>query len=264
MKIGVLIKRVPDSETKVKVRADAQGIETADVKYIMNPYDEFAVEEALKLQAQLKGEVVIFSFGPKPVEETIRGALAMGADRGVRIDDAGIEGTDSFGVSRLLAAAAQKEGVEILFAGKQAIDDDAAQVPQIVAELLDWPQVTVADKFEAHDEKSATVSRRVGGGAKEILKVSLPAVITAEKGLNTPRYASLPGIMKAKKKPIATVTAGELGVPAGELGAAGALVKVTRYSAPPSRAAGKVLKGGDVKDMARDLVRLLHEEAKVI
>lgn len=263
MKIGVLMKQVPDSDTKVKIKADGSGIETADIKYIMNPYDEFAVEEALKLQAQLKGEVVVFSFGPKRAEDAMRNALAMGADRGVRIDDTGIEGSDSYGVARVLAAAAKAEGVGILFAGKQAIDDDALQVPQIVAELLDWPQVTLADKFEAHDESSATVSRRVGGGAKEIVRTSLPAVITAEKGLNTPRYASLPGIMKAKKKPIDVKTPDSLGIPASELGAAGALVKVTRYSAPAARAAGKVLKG-DIQQTAAELVRLLHEEAKVI
>jgi electron transfer flavoprotein beta subunit len=263
VKIGVLMKQVPDSDTKVKVKPDGSGIETADVKYIMNPYDEFAVEEALKLQAQLKGEVVVFTFGPKRAEDAMRNALAMGADRGVRIDDTGVEGSDSYGVGRVLAAAAKAEGVDILFAGKQAIDDDAMQVPQIIAELLDWPHVTLADKFEAHDEKTATVSRRVGGGAKEIIRTSLPAVITAEKGLNTPRYASLPGIMKAKKKPIDVKSPADLGVPAAELGAAGALVKMTKYSPPPARKAGRVL-NGDLQQAAAELVRLLHEEAKVI
>jgi len=263
VKIGVLMKQVPDSETKIKVKGDGSGIETADTKYIMNPYDEFAVEEALKLQAQLKGEVVVLSFGPKRVEEAMRNALAMGVDRGVRIDDAGIEGTDSLGTARLLAAAAKAEGIELLFAGKQAIDDDAAQVPQIVAELLDWPHVTVVDKFEAHGDGTATVSRRVGGGAREVIKVELPAVISADKGLNTPRYASLPGIMKAKKKPIDVKTSDAVGIPASELGVAGAKVKVTGYSLPPARKAGRVLKG-DLQQNVAELVRLLHEEAKVI
>lgn len=263
MKIGVLMKQVPDSETKIKVKADGSGIETADIKYIMNPYDEFAVEEALKLQAKHKGEVVVFTVGGKKAEDAMRNAMAMGADRGVRIEEEGIEGTDSLGVARLLAAAVKSEGIEILFTGKQAIDDDASAVPQIVAELLDWPQVTVVDSFDAADEHSATVSRRIGGGAKEVLKVHFPAVITADKGLNSPRYASLPGIMKAKKKPLTVKTPAELGVPASELGASGAKVKISRYSLPPARAAGKVLKG-DLQANVAELVRLLHNEAKVI
>lgn len=258
MKIGVLIKQVPDSETKVKVKADGSGIETADIKYTMNPYDEFAVEEALKLQAKFKGEVVVFTVGPKRAEEAMRNAMAMGADRGVRIEEDGIEGSDALGIARLLAAAAKAEGLDILFAGKQAIDDDSTAVPQMVAELLDWPQVTVVDRFEALDEHTVTAHRPIGGGAKEVVKTSLPAVITADKGLNSPRFASLPGIMKAKKKPLAVKTAADLGVALGA-----PAVKVTKLSLPPARQGGKMLKG-DAAANVKELVRLLHEEAKVI
>lgn len=258
MKIGVLLKQVPDTDTKIKVKPDGLGYETADIKYILNPYDEFAVEEALKLQAKFKGEVVVYTVGPKRAEDAMRTAMAMGADRGVRIEEDGLGTLDSFGVARLLAAAVKAEGCEILFTGKVAIDDDAGAIPSLVAELLDWAQATVVDSFDAADEKSATVSRRIGGGSKEVLKVSFPAVISAEKGLNSPRFASLPGIMKAKKKPLAVKTAGDLGV--GELAAK---VKITKYSLPAARSAGKVLKG-DLAANVKELVRLLHEEAKVI
>lgn len=257
MKIGVLLKQVPDSETKVKIKADGLGIELGEVKFAMNPYDEFAVEEALKTQAKVKGEVVVFTVGGTKAEEAMRAAMAMGADRGVRINDDGLA-LDSLSVGKLLAAAVKMEGIEALFAGKQAIDDDGAQIPQIVAELLDWPQVTVIESFEAHDEKSATAGRRLGGGAKELVKVTFPAVFTADKGLNSPRFASLPGIMKAKKKPLAVKTAADLGVALGA-----PAVKVTRLSLPPARQGGKMLKG-DAAANVKELVRLLHEEAKVI
>ena len=262
MKIGVLVKRVPDSTTKIKLKGDGSGIETSGIRYIVNPYDEYAIEAALQMVKQVKGEVVIFSFGPKKTDEAIRAALAMGADRAVRIDDSGIEGTDSYGVGRLLAAAVKAEGIELLLAGKQAIDDDAAQVPQIVAELLDWPQATVVDKIELGDG-SLTVNRRVSGGAREVIEISLPAVISAEKGLNTPRFATLPNIMKAKRKPLAVKTADDLGVPPAELGASGALVKITGYRPPPERKAGRIIEG-ELPAALGELVRLLHEEAKVI
>ena len=262
MKIGVLIKQVPDSETKVKVKVDGSGIETADIKYIMNPYDEFAVEEALKMQARHKGEVVVFTVGSKKAEDAMRNAMAMGADRGIRVEEEGIEGSDALGIAHLLAAAVKAEACDILFAGKQAIDDDSAAVPQMVAELLDWPQITVIDTFEAHDEHTVSASRRIGGGTKEVIKTSLPAVITADKGLNSPRFASLPGIMKAKKKPLVVKTPAELGVTSG-VGARGSKAQVVRYSLPAARKAGRVLKG-DLAANVTELVKLLHDEAKVI
>ncbi len=263
MKIGVLLKQVPDSETKIKVKADGSGIETGDIKYVINPFDEYAVEEALKLKAKKRGEVVIFSFGPKKADEAIRGALAMGADRGVRVDSTGLEGSDNYAVARVLAAAVKAEGMDIVFAGKQAIDDDAAQVPQLVAEFLDWPEVGPVEKFELVDDSTIKVERAIGGGSKEVIESSLPAVVAAEKGLNTPRYASLPGIMKAKRKKIDVKKPDDLGVPSAEMGAEAALVQVTRWSPPPVRAAGKILKG-ELSETIPQLVKLLHEEAKVI
>ena len=265
MKIGVLVKRVPDTEFKVKISGSGEGIDTGDAKWIVNPYDEFAIEEALQLQKATKGEVVIISFGPKKAEETIRSGLAMGADRGIRIDDAGIEDTDVAGVASLLAAAIEKEGFDLIFAGKQAIDHQQVQVPQLVAEYLDWPQATSVETFEVSgDFKKATVHRPIGGGSVEVLEVEFPAVISADKGLNTPRYASLPNIMKAKRKKIDVVSAGDLGVDAAILGAAGARLKETHFSLPPERSAGRVIEGGSLQETAALLVKALREESKVI
>ena len=255
MKIGVLLKQVPDTETKIKVSGDA--IDETDVKWVINPYDEFAVEEALRLKEKVGGEVVILSAGPVRVAEAIRQALAMGADRGVRIDAA--SGTlDSYTTAVVLAAVAKEEGLEILFAGKQAVDDDAAQVHIGVAALLGWPHVSPVEKFDmAPDQSGVQVQRPVAGGFKEAITATLPLVIGCEKGLNEPRYASLPGIMKAKSKPIAEKKAADL-----LAGRAPRLVH-SGYSLPPERKAGKIITG-EPEDAARELVKLLREEAKVL
>ena len=265
MKIGVFVKRVPDTEFKVKLKDGGAAIDQAEAKFVVNPYDEFAVEEALKLKEKIGGEVVVFCFGPKGAEENIRAALAMGADRGVRIEEEGFEGSDSFGVASTLAAAARKEGIEMLFAGKMAIDDQASSVGPMAAELLGWPQGTSAEKFEiSGDQKTVTIHRPVGGGTVEVLELDVPALITADKGLNSPRYASLPNIMKAKKKPIDTLKAGDLGVDTSRLGKAGARVQSVSHSLPPARSAGRKIDGADLSDVAARLVRALREEAKVI
>lgn len=263
MKIGVLVKRVPDTEFKVKISGDS--IDTGDAKWIVNPYDEFGIEEALKLAKATKGEVVIISVGPKKTEETIRSGLAMGADRGIRVDDAGIEGTDVAGIATILAAVIAKEGFDIIFAGKQAIDHQQVQVPQLVAEYLDWPQATSIHTFSLSDDKTtATVERPIGGGSVEVLEIGLPAVFSADKGLNTPRYASLPNIMKAKRKKIAVMSAADLGVDASILGTAGARLKETGFSLPPARSAGRIIDEGDLRATAAALVKALREESKVI
>lgn len=258
MKIGVLIKQVPDTETKIRVKGDASGIETDGIKYVISPYDEHAIEEALKLKEKnMPSEVVIVSMGPARCVEAIRTGLAMGAERGILIDDTGIV-ADSYVTAKVLANAAQKESFDVIFCGKQAIDDDASQVPQMVAEFLNIPQVMIVDGFELRaDKKGATVSRRVGGGAKEVYDIDFPCILGAEKGLNTPRYASLPGIMKAKTKPLATLKAAEL------LGEAKPKISNVNYRLPPERQAGKILKG-EPDQVAKELVKLLREEAKVI
>lgn len=258
MKIAVLVKQVPDTETKIRIKADASGVESDGTKYIISPYDEFAIEEAIKTKEKAgAGEIIVVSLGPVRCVEAIRTALAMGADRGIHIDDAGIP-MDSFVTAKVLANALKNENPSVIFCGKQAIDDDAAQVPQMVAEFLNVPQVMIAEKFELNAAKNgATIQRRVGGGAKEVYDVVFPVLVGAEKGLNTPRYASLPGIMKAKTKPLATVKAADL------VGEAKPKTTNVNFRLPPERKAGKVLQG-EPEQMAKELVKLLREEAKVI
>lgn len=256
MKIGVLLKQVPDTETKIKIRSDKKGIEEGDIKWIMNPYDEYAVEEALRLKEKSGGEVVIITAGQARAVEAIRQAMAMGADRGIHIDTTGVT-LDPYTTSCVLAAAVKDETFEIIFAGKQAVDDDSAQVAIGVAEKLSWPHVTPVEKFSLVDEKTISAQRPVSGGTKEIIEAKLPVVIGCEKGLNEPRYASLPGIMKAKSKPVATLKAPDL------LGGEKPKIVIWQYSSPAERKAGKIIPG-EPEEAAAELVRLLREEAKII
>ena len=255
MKIAVLVKQVPDTETKIQV-TDGK-INEAGIKWAMNPYDEFAVEEALKLKEKLgQAEVIIFSAGPQRVVEAIRQALAMGADRGVRIDATGVE-LDPFTTASVLAKAVAEEQCQIVFAGKQAIDDDAQQVHIAVAELLKFAHAVPVSKFEFVDASKVKVHCPAAGGRKEVLEVSLPAVLGCDKGLNQPRYASLPGIMKAKTKPLKELKAADL------LGETKALTQNTNYTLPPEGRRNKIIPGS-ASEAAQELVRLLREEAKVL
>src|SRR5665213_1293828 len=209
MKALVAVKRVVDYNVKVRVKADHTGVETANVKMSMNPFDEIAVEEALRLrEAGTVEEVIVVSAGIQQCQETIRTALAMGADRGVLV----LTGAElqPLAVAKLLKAVIQKEGPEIVIIGKQAIDDDCNQTGQMLAALLGWPQATFASKLEVEGE-SIRVTREVDGGLQTV-EISLPAIVTTDLRLNEPRYASLPNIMKARKKPIQEKTPAELGV----------------------------------------------------
>jgi electron transfer flavoprotein beta subunit len=261
MKILVLIKQTPDTETKIRVTADGKNIEQGDVKYIINPYDEFAIEEALKLKEKLgTGEVVIASFGGDSSKELIIKGLAMGGDRGLLISNAGLEGTDSLGVAKVLATAIKAEKADIVFCGKQAIDDDNMHVGTMAAEILGWPHVNVVTKFELNGT-TARVEREVEGGQVEVYDVTLPAVFGAHKSLNTPRYASLPGIMKAKKKPFDVKSPSDIGADATTLKPK-ALIKGYKY--PPEKPKGKIFAGEPVEAMVEKVVKLLRDEAKII
>jgi electron transfer flavoprotein beta subunit len=260
VKIGVLLKQVPDTESKIRPTGDGSGIETGDIKWIVSPYDEFAVEQAIQIKEKEGGEVVIISLSPTNLD-ACRTALAMGADRAVVLDDDGFAGSDAYGTARALAAVIEKEELELVFAGRQAIDRDQNAVPQVVATLLEWRCATWINGFEL-DGDSATVKRPVGGGETEVVKVSLPAVFTCTKGLNEPRYASLPGIMKAKRKPVANYTPADLDLD-GEVGADAAVVSLGDFELPPGRPAGRIL-DGELGDQVKELVKLLREEAKVI
>jgi electron transfer flavoprotein beta subunit len=257
------LKQVPASDSRIKIAGPSEGVDASDLKMEINPYDEFALEEALKLKdAKIAKKVVVFTVGGQDSEQRIRDALARGADGAVRLEDAAFEGSDSLGISRILAAAVKKEGVDLVLAGKQAIDDDNSQVPAMVAEILGWPQVTVVDKLEISGE-SFKAWRQSGGGVRDVVSGSLPAVFSADKGLNTPRYAKLRGIMMAKRKKIPVYDAAALGLDASSVGAAGAKVVQGNWSEPPARPPGRIL-SGEVPSMVKELVTLLRDEAKVL
>jgi len=249
MKIIVPIKRVVDYNVKVRVRPDGMGVDTANVKMSMNPFDEIAVEEAVRLKEKgTATEIVAVSCGVATCQETLRTALALGADRAVLVQ------TDTelqpLAVAKLLRAIVEKESPGLVILGKQAIDDDANQTGQMLAALLDWPQATFASKVDIADSK-ATVKREVDGGL-ETVEVALPAVITTDLRLNEPRYATLPNIMKAKKKPLETLTPEALGVDVAPR------LKTLRVTEPAKRKGG-----GRVADV-KELVAKLRNEAKVL
>ena len=249
MKILVPVKRVVDYNVKIRVKADGSGVDLANVKMSMNPFDEIAVEEAIRMrEAGLAKEVVAVSCGVTACQETLRTAMAIGADRSVLVEtDVELQ---PLAVAKLLAAVAKKEAPQIIILGKQAIDDDANQTGQMLAALLGWSQATFASKVVLGEGK-ATVTREVDGGL-ETIEVSLPAVISTDLRLNEPRYATLPNIMKAKKKPLEVVKPADLGVDV-----APRLANVT-VSEPPKRSAG--IKVADVAQ----LIDKLKNEAKVI
>ena len=257
MKIMVLLKRTPDTEARIKLSADSKTIDDEGVQYILNPYDEFAIEEALQIKEKLgTGEVVACSYGTEANREIIVRGLAMGADRGVLVTvDAA---RDSLGISKVLAKAVEKEQPDIVFCGKQGIDDDNMHVGVMVAEYLGWPHVNVVNKLTLN-ERTATIEREVEGGQTEVYETPLPLIVGANKALNSPRYVSLPGIMKAKRKQLDVLTVGDLGVEA-----AACKSEITGYQYPPEKPPGKLFKDKPLEEMVDEVVRLLREEAKVI
>ncbi len=249
MKLLVAVKRVIDYNVKIRVKADTSGVETANVKFSMNPFDEIAVEEAVRLkEAGHASEIVVVSMGPAAAQETIRTALAMGADRGILVtsDDE----LQPLAVAKLLQALVAREQPGLVILGKQAIDDDSNQTGQMLAALLGWPQGTFASKVAVAGD-GLDVTREVDGGL-ETVSVTLPAVVTTDLRLNEPRYASLPNIMKAKKKPVDTLSAAELGVDTAPR------LLTLKVEEPPRRKAG-----ARVASVA-ELVSKLKNEAKVI
>jgi electron transfer flavoprotein beta subunit len=258
--IGVCVKVVPDTDTRIKITGGGDGIDESGIKWIVSPYDAFAVEEGVQTKEAQGGEVVLFSVGPKDWQSQLRaGGLAVGADRAVMVDDDALAEADGLAIARVLAKAIEAEGIEVVFTGKQAIDDDNVQVPAMLAELLGWPHISFVSELEL-DGSDFTATRNVGGGVQEVVKGSLPAVFTAERGLNSPRYAKLPAIMKAKRKKIDVKSLGDLGLSADDVAPA---VQVSAYGLPPERPAGRKLEG-TVDEMVDELVRLLREEAKVL
>ena len=249
MKIIVAVKRVIDFNVKVRVKTDGSGVETANVKMSMNPFDEIAVEEAVRLkEAGVATEIVVVSMGVAQCQDTIRTAMAMGADRGILVETA-VE-LQPLAVAKLLKAIVDKEQPQLVILGKQAIDDDSNQTGQMLAALLGWPQGTFASKVKLADG-GVQVTREIDGGL-ETVALKLPAVVTTDLRLNEPRYVALPNIMKAKKKPLETLKPESLGVDVAPR------LKSLKVQEPPKR------KGGVMAADVKDLVSKLRNEAKVI
>jgi electron transfer flavoprotein beta subunit len=262
--IVVCIKQVPATEAKIRVAPNGHDIDRTNLSYVVNPYCEFGVEEALRIKEKLgAGEVTVMSLGPPKVVEALRTCLAMGADKAVHLRDDAFEGGDSLATAMVLAAALQRFTFDLLLFGKQGVDDDYGAVGIQVAELLGLPHVAVVNKLEIDAvHKTAVAHRQIEGGV-EVVETLLPAVITCQKGLNEPRYASLPGIMKAKHKPLHELDLKTLGLDPVTVGAAGAKIKLVKLNPPPTRTTGKILDGPPSK-VVKDLVRLLQEEAKIL
>ena len=249
LKVLVPVKRVIDYNVKVRVKSDKSGVELDNVKMSMNPFDEIAVEEALRLKEKgIATEVIAISIGPTQVQETIRNALAMGADSGIFIE--ATNNLEPLNIAKIISSVAKMQSIDLMILGKQAIDDDMNATGQMIAALLGWPQATFASKVQISDKK-AVVSREVDGGIENI-EVALPAVISTDLRLNEPRYASLPNIMKAKKKPINQIQVDELNLQIQQR------LDILKVEEPTKRQSGTMLK------TVEELVDKLKNEAKVI
>lgn len=256
MEIAVLLKQVPATESMIEIADDGTTIKTEGINWVMNPYDELAVEEALQIRDAAGGAVTVFTLGPEKAVEALRTALAMGADTAVRIDPEG-KALDGLATAKVLAGELKKGSFDLIIAGHRAVDDDNYQVGPAVAELMGIPHISMVIGQEISDGK-IRCTRTVEGGTL-VLEAALPALITTQRGLNEPRYASLPGIMKAKKKPIDTRPLSATGTEFGE-----PMVKTLGMRLPPQRKGGRIIDGESAADKAAALVKALREEAKVI
>lgn len=258
MEIVVLLKQVPATESFISIAENGTAIRTEDLKWVINPYDELAVEEALKIRQASGGKVTVLSLGPEKTVEAIRTALAMGADTAIRIDPGDLV-LDGLGTARILAETLKHTAHDLIICGHRAVDDDNFQVGPAVAEFLNLPHISMVIQEEIEDD-TIRCTTTVEGGTME-LKAPLPALITTQRGLNEPRYASLPGIMKAKKKPIDTRTIADLGLDPAALTPK---VSVAAMHLPADRKGGQIIEGESIEAKVAELVRLLHSEAKVV
>lgn len=263
MKILVVVRQVPDSTTAIKIRPDGQDIDRAGIKMVVNPFDEFAIEQAVLLREKRQDVtgVTALIIGPAAAGEALRTALAVGADDGLHLQDEAFDRLDEIQTAALIAAVTKDAGYDLFLVGKQEIDLDSGQLGPALAEYLDLPHVGAVVKLEFAQDGRSFVARRRIEGAEEVVQVALPALLTCDKGLCEMRYPSLPNLMKAKKKPVRTVKAAE--VPAFADFAARGGTSMTAFQPPPERPPGKLIPG-EPDRAAKELVRLLREEAKVI
>lgn len=262
MNIFVCIKQVPDTETKIQPNSDKSFVETGSIKWIMNPYDEFAVEQALLLKTQESGSTVtVVRVGGVKSSEVLRTAMAMGADEAILVEANDL--LDSYTTAKALKGAIEKSGKtpDVIFTGKQAIDSDCLQVPGILAHMLNLPSVSTIIECKSQGD-SFSVRREIERGATELYELKTPCLLSCNKGLNTPRYASLPGIMKAKKKPMQTYSLSDVGVSDNDQ-----KIKYSDFSLPPEKPSGKkfdAMEEGKEQEIVKEVVNLLRTEAKVI
>jgi electron transfer flavoprotein beta subunit len=260
VEIVVLLKQVPATESIIGVAEDGISIKSDDIKWVINPYDEFAVEEALRIKESHGGTVSILSVGSERTVEAIRTALAMGADKGILISAPGSIVYDGLNTAKMLSSALKDIPFDVIIAGQRAVDDDNFQVGPATAEFLGIPHISMVIKQEIADGKM-TCHRTVEGGTV-VFQTPLPALFTTQRGINEPRYASLPGIMKAKKKPIDMKTVSDIGLDAGIIGKP--LAKIVSLKTPAPRKRGIMIDGDSAREKAAMLVKILHEEVKVL
>jgi electron transfer flavoprotein beta subunit len=262
MNIVICVKQVPDTETKIRVK-DGQ-IDHSETKYVVNPYDEYAIEEGLRIKERLgEGKIALVTTGPERAQDALKSGLAVGSDEAIHLVDEAFEGSDPYATALILSKALQKLDYDIIFCGKQGVDEDHAQVGIILAELLDIPHVSVVTRLEIADDRKSIVAHREVEGAHEVVESPLPAVVTAQKGLNEPRYASIKGIMAVKKKIIPEWSAEEIGVETDQVGLDAAKIAFQEMTLPPERVAGKVFDEDPAQDAIK-VAHLLREEAKIL
>lgn len=263
MNIVVCVKQVPDTASKINIKEGK--VDTEGLEWVINPYDEYAIEEALLIKERLgKGKVTLITMGPERAKEALKSGLALGADEAIHLVDDAFEGSDPYATALVLARALEKIDYDIIFCGKQGVDEDHAQVGIALAEILGLPHVSVIVKLEISEDKNRAIAHREVEGAKEMVQASLPAVFTAQKGLNEPRYPSLKGIMAVKKKTIVEWGGQELGVNPQEAGREAAKIKIVEAMTPPGREGGKLFRGEEPGEMARKVAHLLRDEAKIL
>ena len=255
----VCIAQVPDTESRIKIGSDSRHIDEAGLKFIVSPYDEYALEEAIRLKEKSPGDVTVVSYGPDRVQQALRESLARGATKALHVKGDTAD-ADALGIAKVLAAAIKTVPHDIVFFGKQGVGTDNSLVGPMVAELLGYPQVNVVTHMEAGDGK--LTAHRELEGAEDVVEAALPAVVTAQKGLNEPRYASLKGIMAAKKIAIETKSVADLGLDEGDI--VGQRVKITKLELPPEKSGGRKIDGGDAAAAAKEILKYIREEAKAL
>jgi electron transfer flavoprotein beta subunit len=264
MKIGVCVKQVPDTEARLRVARDGRWIDEEDLAFVINESDEHALEEALQIAERTSGEVIVFSLGPERTREAVRKALALGAARGVLLVDPAYQGGDALATGKALAGAIRREGVDLVLTGSQSDDSGFGATGTVVAGELGWPHAWLVMGVEIEAEnRSVRITREMESGVNEIVRLALPAVIEVQAGINHPRYASLKGIMAAKKKPIDEPAPADLGLDAGAIGAAGARLEIVSVGFPEAGAGAQIFEG-DIEAAAESLIEKLRKEARVI